>query len=296
MKLSDVKAGLYDGKVTGSADVPLAANRDGKMNLRVEDVDVGALVHDVPAVPLRLEGKVSGSVKGTLPAVAAGAARSLDSDIELSSPKLRIENLPADKLTGTVTYRKGAGEYHLKGGLLGGTFELDGRFPPRPAAATPPAKPPADSHLRIRGAQLGRLSEALEMRGPLDQLHGRVDVDVDFHLESPDYRPVGTGAFTVTRLRWGDSVMANTVGGGILLEAGELRFRDLRGDLGGGTLHGQIVLRLRELDRSFFNVGVDAADPAACWLRGRCWPPTYQDRWTLASREGSAGTGTAAAI
>ena len=103
----------------------------------------GDLVRDVPAVPLRLEGKVGGTIKGTMPA-ATGGERSFDADVDLSAPKLRVQGLPTEKLTGTVNYRKGVGEYHLKGGLLGGTFELDGRIPPRPAAeGAPPAKPTA---------------------------------------------------------------------------------------------------------------------------------------------------------
>jgi uncharacterized protein involved in outer membrane biogenesis len=274
LKLTDVKARLYGGDVTGSADVPLSAKQEGKVNLKIDDVDVGGLVKDVPAVPLRLEGKVSGTVKGTLPAAASGE-RSFDADIDLTAPKLRVQNLPTEKLTGTVSYHKGVGEYHLKGGLLGGTFELDGRIPPRPAggAAPPtkpaplrrqaqPAAPPPDSHLRIRGAQLGRLGEALGTRGALDQLHGRVDLDVDFRLEPPDYYPVGTGAVTITRLRWGDQEIADSLRGDIVLADGEARVRNLNAAIGGGSLRGQIVLRLRDLDRSHLTLAIDGADPA----------------------------------
>lgn len=275
LKLTDVKAGLYGGEVTGSADVPLGAKRDGKVDLRFDGVDVGALVRDIPAVPLRLEGKAAGTVKGTLTAAPAGGERSFDADVELSAPKLRVQNLPTEKLTGTFSYRKGTGEYHLKGGLLGGTFELDGRIPPRPApGATPPAKPeprergakpkqaepPPDSHLRIRGAQLGRLGEALNAREALDQLHGRVDLDVDFRLAPPDYMPVGSGTVTLTRLRWGDREIADRVQGDVVLAEGEARLRNLNGMVGGGTLRGQVALRLRDPDRSFFNLALDGAD------------------------------------
>jgi uncharacterized protein involved in outer membrane biogenesis len=263
LKLTDVKAGLYSGTVTGSADVPLSAKREGKVDLRLDGVDVGDLVRDAPAVPLRLEGKAGGSIKGTLAAAAAGGERTFEGEVELSAPKLRVQNLPTEKLTGTISYRKGVGEYHLKGGLLGGTFELDGRIPPRPAnEPAPPAKPepPADSRLRIRGAQLGRLGEALGSRGMLEQLHGRVDVDVDFRLAGPEYVPVGTGRASVTRLRWGDTQISDSITSDIILGNGEARLRNLNGLVGGGTLRGQVVLRLRDLGRSFFNIALDGAE------------------------------------
>jgi hypothetical protein len=274
LKLTDIKTGLYGGEVTGSADVPLSAKREGKLDLTIKNVDASDLVRDVPAVPLRLEGKVSGTIKGTLP--EEKGERRLDADVDLSAPKLRVQGLPTEKLTGTVTYRNGSGEYHLKGGLLGGSFELDGRIPPRTeekggGPAKPPLPvgfrqaqpaPPPDSHLSIRGAQLGRLGEALGARGTLDQLHGRVDLDVDFRLNPADFMPIGTGDVTVTRLRWGDQVIADSLSGDVVLSDGEARLRNLNGQVDGGTLRGQVVLRLRELDRSFFNVALDNADAA----------------------------------
>jgi uncharacterized protein involved in outer membrane biogenesis len=274
LKLTDIKTGLYGGEVTGSAAVPLSAKGEGGLDLTIKNVDAGELVRDVPAVPLRLEGKVSGTVRGSLP--EEKGERRLDADVDLSAPKLRVQGLPTEKLTGTVTFRNGSGEYHLKGGLLGGTFELDGRIPPRAeekggGPAKPPlpvgfrqARPaqPPDSQLSIRGAQLGRLGEALGARGTLDQLHGRVDLDVDFRLDPSDYMPVGTGALIVTRLRWGDTIIADSLRGDVVLSDGEARLRNLSGEVGGGTVRGQVVFRLRDLDRSFFNVALDSADAA----------------------------------
>jgi hypothetical protein len=264
LKLTDINATLYGGEVTGSADVPLDAKTDGKVDVRFTDVDVGGLVGDIPAVPLRLEGKAGGSIKGTLKAAPAGGERTFDADVDLSSPRMRVQNLPTEKLTGTFSYHNGSGEYHLKGGLLGGTFDLDGRIPPRPAAGGQPAKPerPNDSRLRIRGVQLGQLGQALDARGALDQLRGQVDLDVSFRLEGPDYTPVGTGEFRLTRLRWGLQDIAESVRGDVVLTEGEMRLRNLSGAIAGGTLRGQVVLRLYRPGRSFFDIGIDGADAA----------------------------------
>jgi hypothetical protein len=262
LKLTDVSAKLYGGEATGSADIPLNAKRDGKLDLRFENLDVGALAKDVPAVPLTLDGKASGSVKGTLTMTAEG--RSFEGNLDLNSPRLVIQGLPTDKLTGTLTYKKGVGEYRLKGGLLGGTFELDGRIPPRPATEPPPKPEPApDSHLRIRGAQLGRLGRTLYgAGGQFDDLHGRVDLDVDFRLVGPDYTPAGTGNFSVIRLRWGDRDIAESIRGDVILAEGEMRLENLSGALGGGTLRGRVAVRLRDPSRSFFNIALDNADAA----------------------------------
>ncbi len=149
LKLSDVRAALYEGEVTGTATVPMDAKQVGTLDLRFENVDVGSLVRDIPAIPLKLEGKAGGSIKGGSPAAGVGE-RTYDADLELQAPKLRVQNFSTEKLIGTVSYRKGVAEYHLKGGLLGGTFDLDGRIPQRPEPE--PAKPEPEGRLRINNA------------------------------------------------------------------------------------------------------------------------------------------------
>jgi len=263
LRLTQVQIALCGGEVTGSADVPLDASRDCKAALDFAAIEVGALASLLPALPLRLEGKASGSVTGTLKAAPPGGARSLDAEVDLSSPKLRLQDLPMDKLTGRMVYRKDGGEYHLQGGLLGGTFELDGRLPPAVVVAVPPAagsELPPDSHLHVHGARLGRLGEALTTRGTLDQLHGRFDLDVDYRLPAPDYAPVGSGRFSLTGFHWGDRESGDSIRGTLLLTQGEVRLRDLNGNLGGGTLRGQVVLRPRDPNRSHFNLALDGAD------------------------------------
>ena len=123
-----------------------------------------------------------------------------------------------------------------------------------------PPEPPLDSHLRIRGAQLGRLGEALNARGPLGQLHGRLDLDLDYRQPASDYIPVGSGHVDLTGLHWGDGGITDSIRGTILLTGGDFRVRDLSGTLGGGTVRGQVVLHLADPNRSHFNLAVDGLD------------------------------------
>jgi hypothetical protein len=257
LKLTDVKATLYEGEVSGTAIVPMDAKQVGSLNLSFQNVDVGAFVRDIPAIPLKLEGTASGTIKGKSPAVEAGE-RTFDADLELQAPKLRVQNFPTEKLTGTVTFRKGVAEYHLKGGLLGGTFDLDGRIPPRPEPA--PAKPEPEGRLRINGAQLSHLWEVYGGKESLGQLRGRVDLQLDFRHTGMDSLPVGNGKVSVQRLRWGDRELADSLAGDIVLSESELRLRDVRGTLADGSLRGSLGFNLRDSDRSWINLSLDNAD------------------------------------
>jgi hypothetical protein len=281
LRLSDVQARLYGGKMTGSAEVPLRADEAGSINMAFADVDLGDLMRDVPAVPVKLAGKAGGKVEGKLTAAAGGRPRDFDANIDLSAPRLRVQSFEADRLTGTVSYRNGAGAYHLKGHLFGGTFDLDGRFPPRPASGTAPAPsslrplfggeglgvrgqapPPPEGRLRLEGAQLGLVWPTLGLGQTLGPLQGRLDVQLDFRHEGPFRLPVGTGSIVVSRLRWDMTELAPRLRADVALAGFEVRLRNLSGTVANGDLRGQALLNLLAFDRSWFNLGLDQADLA----------------------------------
>jgi hypothetical protein len=266
LRLTGVRAALYGGEATGSAAVPLADKQTGDVKVNFTGVDVGALVKDVPAVPLKLEGKAGGKVEGTITAAAAGKPREFNATVDLSADRLRVQDFVTEKLTGTVTYRDGAAEYRLKGSVFGGTFDLDGRVPPRKEAA--PEKEP-QGRLRVEGAQLARIWDDLGLRESLGPLQGTIDLQVDFDLAEPDRLPSGSGLVVLSRLRWGDAEIAGSLRGDVRLAGYELRLRDLTGTLGEGTLRGQVGLNLRDTRRSWFNLALDGVDAARLLLP---WP------------------------
>ena len=40
-----------------------------------------------------------------------------------------MQNIPADRLKASVVYRNGTADYKIQGETLGGTFDLNGRYP-----------------------------------------------------------------------------------------------------------------------------------------------------------------------
>jgi hypothetical protein len=129
LKLDDIQADLYGGSVSGSATVPLDARAAGTAKLRIRTVDAQALGKALPSFPVRIEGKVSGNVKGELAPPRGRQARAWTTDVELTAPMLKVQGIPAEKLQGTLDSRDGKTSYHLQGETLGGTFTLRGTLP-----------------------------------------------------------------------------------------------------------------------------------------------------------------------
>jgi translocation and assembly module TamB len=258
LRLTDLRAELYDGKVTGSAVLPLKPTVAGNVEIQLKDVDVAALGKAVPAVPVRLEGRASGSLDATLAAAVPGKERTITAKVELEAPRLRIQGIPAEKLHGTVDYRNKTVDYRVEGETLGGTFHLNGQIPP--AETKPPATAP-EGRLQIRGARLSRLWQGRNADTPLQALHGVLDLDLRFRHEGPNRAPLGTGVFSLRRLNWNRIELTDTaIRGDLVLSEQEVRLLNLTGMLGRGVLRGQAVFPLRQLGRSSLNVALDQAE------------------------------------
>src|SRR5262249_43961479 len=116
---------------------------------------------------------------------------------------------------------------------------------------------PPEGHVGVEGIRLGRLARALGFSNAFTSVQGLINIDATFRHAGPHKEPVGGGRFSVDRLRWGPSGRSSMIRGEVVLAAGELRLRDLAGQLAEGLLRGQVVINLRQIDRSWFNVALD---------------------------------------
>ncbi len=260
LSLRSLRARTYDGEVVGSIDVPAAADAPGRADLHLRDLDVQGLIKAFPLVPMRLEGRVSGTLQGNLSGGGPGRQRDLAARVELNVPHLRVQGVMARNVHGSFTYRPGgAADYGLDGDSLGGRFRLEGRLPPRSArppedAPPPPEGAPArtpDGRFLVEGVQLGRLWDAFGLQDVLRSLDGVVSLELPFHHDGPGGRPIGAGRMRIQDVRWDGADLVNGFQGDLQLRPDALDFRNVTGSLGQGVLRARVRVPLGQEEGSF---------------------------------------------
>src|SRR5262249_51158104 len=188
---------LYGGELVGTASLPLKLNVAGQVDLELKKLDTTNLTKDVPQTPIRLEGDAEGSVHVAIPPAPPGRDREITADVQLRAERLRVQNIPAERLRANVTYRGGSADIKVQGQTLGGTFDFSTQFPP-PAEGSPPPPAPSpqggrgEGHLRIRDIDLGRLADAFRVPA-LRPLGGRLNLVAEFNFTGPAGAAAGTG-------------------------------------------------------------------------------------------------------
>jgi hypothetical protein len=291
LKLSEINAALYGGNVTGTAVVPLASTVAGRANLVLRALDAQKLSKSIPSFPVRLEGKVSGSVKGAMPADPANRTRTWTTEVDLDAPRLRVQGIPTEHLEGTIESHKGTTSYRLKGRSLGGKFEIKGDLPARGQEKDKekPAGPVGKGHLTVENARLTKLWEAYDISGGLSHLHGRFFISLPYEHRGPHDFPVGNGRFEIVNIRWDDEDLSSSLQGEVRLVPNQLRLANVSGDFGQGQFEGRFgfglganaagwfTINLRQVEASRLLMPLPAVarhvhGPADVTLRGRIGP------------------------
>jgi hypothetical protein len=205
---------------------------------------------------VKVTGAVSGKVAGTIPAANENKGRVGNLSLDLTAPKLTVQNIPAERLTGKATVKDGAIDYALEGKTLGGSFEVKGSYPgaAQKKGNAAPGKGER-GRLRVTDLDLSQLSRALKVDS-LKPLRGRVDVTFDYDNDLMD----GAGRVLIRGLRWGDATAGNELAGVLVLREGTLELRDLNGSIAHGQLSARGRVRLHDPARNFVSVSLTHAD------------------------------------
>jgi len=251
--LSELNADVFGGTVTGSADVPFDHDKAGKFEIAFKELDAAAATQLIPDFPVRITGKVTGKVGGTIPTTKAGESRVGNIDLDITAPKLTVQGVPAERLVGKAALKGKTLEYELEGKTLGGSFEIKGRYPGQ-------KKKPADGvgdrgSLKLTGIDLSRIAPAVGFKS-LAPLRGRVDANFDFDNDLS----AGAGRVIVTSLMWGDASLARELTGVLVLRDGVVELTEVSGRIAGGELRARARMRLDDPSRNFFTISLDRVD------------------------------------
>ncbi|MHB1424419.1 MAG: hypothetical protein ACYC3I_14705 [Gemmataceae bacterium] len=294
LKLEKIEMALYGGGVTGMARLPLDAAAPGSADLDIRNLDVQAMAKALPAFPVRLEGKISGSVKGTLAAAAGNKPRAWTSEVVVTAPQLRVQGIPADKLTGTINSRAGKTTYDLKGETLGGTFNIKGDLPVPEnkeeetrrrgeeetrrrgdkeknasplllVSSSPRLEDGTDEtvgrgRFELRDARLSSLWRVYNITGALANLEGRFSIFLDYRHVGPDLTPIGEGYFRIVNIRWAEDYLGSGLQGNVHLTANSVQFVNVTGGVAGGSLLGQFVFGLTTNTRGSFHINLQQVE------------------------------------
>lgn len=248
LTVSDVDSALFGGKVKGTAAIPLRSSVPGTAQLELNDVDLAQLSRKLPGgVDLALDGKAKGTIQATLPA-AEGGKRTATIVADVQAPKLRFRNIPAERLKAKADYRDGVLKYNLDAAALGGSIELEGRYPPLKPKEPASKEGDASGQLRMRGLQLSRLLKTLDPQNGLPALGGEFNLDLPYRVENGS--PIGNGTFRLDRLRVGDQELSPRVQGAVRLSDSEIRMERIESPLGRGGIRGLVILNIVNAERS----------------------------------------------
>jgi hypothetical protein len=268
--VSELKANLFGGSLSGSADVPFSVDKGGKFALAFKKLDAQAATAFVGNFPVQIAGEVTGEVDGTIVPARPGQSRVGNLSVDLTAPRLTVQGIPADRLVGKAEIKSGVLDYQLEGKTLGGSFEVKGSYPgpdtkqpdaKQPDAKQPDAKQPGEAPkapeglLTITGIELSRLTPELKIKS-LSPLRGRIDGKFSF---APDLSS-GAGRITITGLGWGDAILAREIQGVLILDKGVLRLRELTGYIAGGELRMTAEAYIKNTRRNWFSISLENVD------------------------------------
>jgi len=253
--VSELKADAFGGTINGSADVPLAPDKSGKFEVTFKTIDAAAATELVPDFPVKIAGKVSGRIAGTIPPAKEGQSRVGNLDLDITAPKLTVQGIPAERLAGKATIRNKALHYELEGKTLGGSFEIKGTYPGQKKDMVPDAGGPRRGSFRLRGADLSRIAPDVGFRS-LAPLGGRLDVSFDYENDFSS----GSGTVRLVGLQWGSARLAQEITGGLVLNDGVVQLTNVSGIIAGGELRARARIFLHDTSRNFFTISLNGAD------------------------------------
>jgi translocation and assembly module TamB len=281
VRVTDFGLVVAGGMLSGTVEVPLRGTTPGAASFTLRQMDVKRIIGCIPALrSIPTDGRVDGAFAARIPV----DRRDLVASASLTSGRVRVRGITAERVNVSARVRPGGVDYRLTGQALGGTVALGGSLPLGAPVRLVAATDPPPGQLRVEGIRLERLVEALGLVRPPAPVAGIARLSMDYRHDPADGRPLGGGRFRLEQVRWGGRELIPEAQADVTLTRDQLRISDVSAALLQGRFRANGMVNLVDPDRSWADAWLDQV-PAAAVLRPLGVPADRVDaRVTLSAR------------
>lgn len=234
--ISGVEARPFGGRFSAEARVPIVADKPVEGSATLSGIDLAKLADAMPDRALKLTGRADGSLAFAIPA----QSREVNASVNLSSPDLTVQGIPAERVQAAVRAHQGILKYEVTAQSLGGKIKLLGNFPL--AAHSPGTQRAVDAELRVVGFTLEALWRVFSLSGPVTDLGGLGALDANLRqvLEGTGKGLWARGIVELRDLSLGKHHPLGRLRGEVVGSPGGWRIEPLSGEVAGGTASGRL--------------------------------------------------------
>lgn len=293
LALENGRGKIFNGKWEGAATLPLADDKDGKIELRLKDLEANSLMKSFLDKALPVTGKLGGTFAFSLSKRNQQKERDFNLLADLDSSGYEIWGIPFGRTKLAFDWKAKTLTGKLETRMADGQGRLDLFVPPLGGAGKIKAK----GNFRLENAQLKHALQAAETGEPFKSLNAVCHIDLPFEIDLDTLIFSGSGKISFWNLRHGTHIFGDQFHGNLALGRDSIEIRDILGNLADGQLRSFLHLNFDNFDKSYFRASLQKADISkltAPWLAA--WKPAGRTDVRLQGKIGREYSATGEAV
>jgi translocation and assembly module TamB len=231
--INKIHAYLFGGQITGHAEVPTEPTRPIQIQMDLKSIDSSKISAWLGTNGPKLEGMINGQLVTAIPP----KFEEITAVLKLSSGSLKVQGVPAGTVKATIRDEDENLIYEATADGPEGKIRFKGEFP----LSGDMQDRAANAELKAAGFKLVDIWKLAGLKSPPGLLQGRAAIDANLRARVATGMALGLhGIVEVRDLKWGHDITLGNLHGILAKTPTTFRFDQLRGDLLGGTVSGEV--------------------------------------------------------